>query len=130
MQLVREAVVVALGGGCGAVARYFVTQLSHHLLGRAFPWGTLTVNVLGSLVLGVAYVVVMERLGGAGLWRGAIIVGFLGAFTTFSTFSLDTVLLLEQGHGLRAMVNVVANVVACVVLAWVGVAVARQLMAA
>ena len=118
---------VAAGGACGALLRMWVAQGVYGLLGRGFPFGTLVVNVAGSLAMGVVYVVFFERYAIAPEWRAALVVGFLGAFTTFSTFSMDTLALLEQGEHARAGANVVLSVVACLAACWLGMAAARQL---
>ena len=118
---------VAAGGAFGALLRLWVAQGVHALLGRGFPFGTLVVNVSGSLAMGVVYVLFFERFDIPPEWRAALIVGFLGAFTTFSTFSMDTLLLVQQGEHARAGMNVVLSVVLCLAGCWLGMAVARQL---
>ena len=95
-------IAVAAGGALGALLRLWVAQGVHALLGRGFPFGTLVVNVSGSLAMGVVYVLFFERFDIPPEWRAALIVGFLGAFTTFSTFSMDTLLLVQQGEHARA----------------------------
>jgi len=127
VQLLRELAAIAAGGALGATSRHLIAQAMQRWLGTAFPWGTLTVNVVGSLAIGAVYVALAQRSGG--LWRAAILVGFIGALTTFSTFSLDTLTLLQQGHALRAGVNVLANVGVCLGAAWLGLVVCRYLMA-
>ena len=117
---------VAAGGACGALLRWWVAQGVHALLGRGFPYGTLVVNVSGSLVIGVLYVLFFERYDIAPEWRAALVVGLLGAFTTFSTFSMDTLLLIQQGEHARAGMNVVLSVVLCLAGCWLGIAAARQ----
>lgn len=89
---------IALGGALGALARYVAARQVGEALGLGFPWGTLSVNVLGSFLLGAAAeIVALAAPEGAAL-RGFLVVGLLGGFTTFSTFSLDTVLLAERGR--------------------------------
>ena len=123
----RTMLAIAAGGACGALLRFWVTQGAHALLGRGFPYGTLIVNVAGSVAIGVLYVALSERHGIAPEWRSAIATGFLGAFTTFSTFSLDTLLLVHQGDHLKAGVNVLSSVALCLAGCWLGMAAARQL---
>ena len=120
-------VAVAAGGACGALLRFWVTQGAHALFGRGFPLGTLAVNVTGSVAIGVAYVMFFERHDLAPEWRAALVTGFLGAFTTFSTFSMDTLLLIQQGEHVKAGTNVASNVVLCLAGCWLGMAAARQL---
>ncbi len=122
-----QALAIAGGGAVGAVARYWVSVGVYALLGRAFPYGTLTVNVLGAGLIGILSVLLIERLAVAPEWRGAVLVGFLGAFTTFSTFSYETLMLLEDGYLLRAALNVLGNVLLCLVAAWLGVSLGRAL---
>ena len=106
---------VAAGGAFGAVARYLVMTGIGRLLGpHDFPWGTLTVNIAGSVLMGV----LIEML--ALVWspsqevRAFLVVGVLGAFTTFSTFSLDVVVLVERGQNLFVSAYVAGSVVLCV----------------
>jgi CrcB protein len=77
--------------------------------------------------MGTIYVLFIERMDVDPVWRGALLIGLLGAFTTFSTFSMETLSLVENGESLRAMLNVVASVVLCIVACWVGVVAGRQL---
>lgn len=125
--LLRELTLVALGGACGAVLRLLLSSGVYGLLGRAFPYGTLAVNVIGSLAMGLAYVLLIERPGIAEAWRAVVTVGLLGAFTTFSTFALDTLLLLQHGALARAGANMALSVALCVGGAYVGMLLARQL---
>lgn len=118
---------VAAGGALGAVARFGVYNGVHVVLGRDFPYGTLAVNVLGSLAMGFLYIWLFDRLNVGEVWRAFLLVGCLGAFTTFSAFSIETLNLMEQGHYVRSLVNVTASVVSCVGAAALGAAAARQL---
>ncbi|HEX6929648.1 MAG TPA: fluoride efflux transporter CrcB [Gammaproteobacteria bacterium] len=116
---------VAGGGAIGAVLRHGV------MLGiarGAFPWATLLVNVSGSLLFGFLAIWLNERLPVAADLRAFLFVGVLGAFTTFSTFSWDTFVLLQEGAVMRAGMNVVANVAMCLLAAAAGVWLARQLL--
>ena len=109
---------VAMGGAVGASMRYLIVQISTNLLGKGFPFGTLAVNVLGSFLLGILYAFMQQDNGeNAGL-RSLIGIGLLGAFTTFSTFSLDTVLLIQHGEVMKASLNVFFNVTVCLISVW------------
>jgi CrcB protein len=128
MDWLRELAAVAGGGALGATSRHLLSQAVYQWLGRGFPWGTLVVNVVGSLILGAVYVLLIERTTtNHDAWRLLIVVGFLGALTTFSTFSMDTLALLEQGNPLRAGANVLANVGVCIGAAWLGLTACRYL---
>lgn len=118
---------IALGGALGAVLRYAVTNGVHALIGRGFPYGTLTVNVLGSLLMGAMYIIFIERVSNNLGLRVMIITGFLGAFTTFSTFSIETFNLLEEGEALKALLNILISVTLCLLAAWVGVIIGREI---
>ncbi|MES9969885.1 MAG: fluoride efflux transporter CrcB [Candidatus Thiodiazotropha sp.] len=122
-----QLIAIASGGAVGALFRFWVSSGVHSMLGRGFPYGTLLVNVLGSLVMGFLYVLLLERTTVSPELRGALLIGFLGAFTTFSTFSIETLNLLEQAEVLKAGLNILLSVVACVLACWFGLMVGRQL---
>jgi CrcB protein len=111
---------IAIGGAIGACLRFALSEWMLHLFGRAFPFGTLLVNILGSFVIGLLYGLLITEQIAPNPWRIFVGIGVLGAFTTFSTFSMDTVLLLQQGDWFKAVANVVLNVVLCLTLAWLG----------
>ena len=111
---------VAFGGAVGACLRYACNELALNVLGKSFPFGTLLVNILGSFVLGWLYALISSGAIAVAPWRALITIGLIGAFTTFSTFSLDTVLLLQQGDWQKAIANVLLNVLLCLTLAWLG----------
>ena len=106
-------VAVAVGGALGAVSRYSFGLVAFALIGNRFPWATLGVNVVGSFLIGLAAVLIGDRIVDGELWRPLIIVGFLGAFTTFSAFSLDTLLLLQQGNYNTALAYMLGSVALC-----------------
>ena len=109
-----QLILVAVGGALGAVARYlmsgFVVNNTNHYL----PLGTLTVNVLGSMLMGVCFVLIMEKSQLPPASRQLLMVGFLGAFTTFSTFSLEPLTLIQEGHILSAAIYILLSVLCCI----------------
>ncbi|HEY9147861.1 MAG TPA: fluoride efflux transporter CrcB [Gammaproteobacteria bacterium] len=122
-----QSLVIAAGGAVGALLRFWSANWVYAMLGRGFPYGTLVVNVLGSLLMGFCYVWLVERSSLGPEWRALIMVGFLGAFTTFSTFSIETMNLLEGGAVVKALLNMVLSVMLCVAAAWLGLVAGRQL---
>ena len=115
-----QITAIFLGGGLGALARFFVSTFVNERVGSNFPYGTLTVNVVGSFLMGFLAMWLVEKLGLTPLLRLAIFVGFLGAFTTFSTFSMETLNLFEEGLAGRALLNMVVNMMFSVLAVWLG----------
>ncbi len=109
------------------MARYWASNGVYGMLGRGFPYGTLFVNVLGSLLMGVLYIVLLERMNVGPEVRGVMLIGFLGAFTTFSTFSIETLNLIEQAAYAKAIANAFLSVLVCVGAAWLGVLIGRSM---
>ena len=117
---------VAAGGAIGASLRYLVVRWAGHVLGLGFPYGTLIVNVGGSLVMGVAAVMMMERFPGSwGRFSPFLMTGLLGGFTTFSAFSLDALFLIERGRNLAAAAYIGGSVALSIAGLWAGLALAR-----
>jgi len=113
---------IALGGALGSMARYGCSSLMAAWLGERFPWGTLAVNVAGSFAIGL-----LAALSGAdgralvaGDMRQFLLVGVLGGYTTFSSFSLQTLALAQQGEVARAGLNIAGSVILCLAAAWLG----------
>lgn len=120
MSSYKVYLLVATGGAFGAMLRFFISELVMSLLGRGFPYATLLVNVTGSFIMGVLYAAVQQEYAIVIPWRTILSIGFLGALTTFSTFSLDTLLMLQQGAWFKAGLNVTLNVIVCIGVAWLG----------
>lgn len=123
----NQVMAIAAGGALGSVLRYGLSTWVHSLAGRGFPYGTLAVNVLGCLAMGFLFVLLVERMGESAIWRAGLLIGVLGGFTTFSTFSIETFNLIEQGAMAKAAGNMAASLVLCVGATWLGVLSARQL---
>lgn len=122
-----NVLAVGAGGAIGSVLRYALSIWVHSGFGRGFPYGTLAVNVLGSLAMGILFVLFTERFADSPVWRAALLIGVLGGFTTFSSFSIETMNLIEQGETWKAAVNVTASVTLCLGATWVGIVAGRQL---
>ena len=121
---------VAIGSGVGGMARFACTGLGTRWFGETFPWGTLFVNIAGSLLIGVLAVAIQ----GEGRWlgmdaRALFMVGACGGFTTFSSFSLQTLNLLNDGEYLQAGANIGLSVILCLAAVWAGSAVAASITA-
>lgn len=106
---------IALGGGLGAIARYGANLWLYPLFEQRFPLPTLCINVLGSALMGVAYVWLIERGTDHPVLRHLLMTGFLGAFTTFSAFSLDAFALMRNGASLTAIAYVLLSVTSCII---------------
>lgn len=112
--------VIALGGALGAMSRAFLSAQFTKLLGTSFPFATLAINFIGSFLMGICAVIILDYLKMTGYWRELIMVGFLGALTTFSTFSMEGLNLLHAGQWLAAIVYFLVSVVGCVFACFVG----------
>lgn len=124
----QTTLLIALGGALGAVTRFFLHTSVQRYSVSGFPLGTLVVNVLGSFLIGITFVVLVEKIQIAEQWRAIVIIGFLGAMTTFSTFSLDALLLLEQGHYNSALLYILSSVFVCLIAAFAGLQLARLIL--
>ena len=101
-------VFVAIGGSIGATFRYLISILMHKMLGSSFAYGTLTVNILGSFIIGFLYLYFEQTI--SPNVKAMLITGMLGALTTFSTFSLETILMIQEGLYFKALLNITLNV--------------------
>jgi len=126
----KHLVFIALGGAFGALARYWLYVLVHGTAPVRFPWATLAVNCLGSFAIGIAYVLIVERGAVHPDWRSVAMIGFLGAFTTMSAFSLDIVLMWERKELVSALLYVASTVGASVAAVLAGLMLMRRIAAA
>lgn len=124
-----QILAIIAGGAVGALLRFLVSGGVYQWLGRDFPYGTLAVNLIGSFLIGMMTEALMvEPIGRlTAAYRPAILIGFFGSFTTFSTFALETVNLLEQGFLIRAVSNALISVASCLSAAWFGILLGRTL---
>lgn len=124
-----QLIAIAAGGAIGSVLRFGLSSGLHGWFGRGFPYGTLAVNVLGSFLIGLLLVVITSHEHLSPLWRSFLMVGFLGAFTTFSTFSLESVELLQQGELVKSLLNIAGNLAVCLSVCWLGLHLGRTIVA-
>ena|SRR5436309_2775353 len=118
--------MVLLGGGGGSLARYVIGSVIAARTGGRFPLGTLIVNVSGSFLIGLVMTLLTERLQPHPNWRLLLVVGFLGGYTTFSTFEYETFRAVQDGGKWIGLLNVVGSVALGYAAVWVGAAIARQ----
>ncbi len=122
--VVQHFIAIGLGGFAGALCRYAGVRWVHSWTGDGFPWGTFVVNVAGSFLLGLVLAVASVRAVDPDL-RAAVAVGFCGSLTTMSSFSFETLSLLERGAYVLAAGNVLLSVGVCVASVWCGLVVGR-----
>ena len=113
---------IAIGSALGGVARYWCSGVAARLVGETFPWGTIVVNILGSFIIGFFATLTGPdgRVYVGSLGRQFVMIGICGGYTTFSSFSLQTLNLMNDGEWFRAGANIVLSVVCCLVAVWIG----------
>jgi CrcB protein len=122
-----DVLVISLGAIIGANARYFISRYAARMLGPVFPYGTLFINVIGSLIVGFFVVWTSERVLADPRWRLLVVVGFCGSLTTFSSYAYETMAYFEQGQWGLMLTNVFSNNLLCLGGALAGMALARVL---
>lgn len=120
--------LIFLGAGCGGLLRYWISNAIYLLTDKQFPYGTLVVNVSGSLIMGFLFALIVERFNTQGPHlRSLLLIGLLGGYTTFSSFSIETINLIENSQYSSAILNMMLSTFLCVSAAWVGVIGGRYL---
>ena len=125
--IVNDFLVISLGAILGANARWIISRYAAKVLGPVFPYGTLVINVSGSFIVGFFMIWATERVLLDPRWRLLVVVGFCGAFTTFSSFAFETMAYFEQGQWMLMAANFLSNNLLCLVAALAGMALARAL---
>lgn len=123
--MMLKILAVAVGGSIGATTRYLVSTWAAERFGASFPYGTLIVNVVGCFIIGAFMTLTTERLIVSSYWRLLITVGFVGGLTTFSSFSYETLRLVEDADMMQAFYNMGLNLVLGFLATWVGIGAAR-----
>lgn len=123
-----NTLLVFVGCGVGGIFRYWISTLIYTVFGHGFPHGTIFVNISGSFIMGLLTVLLEQRIGTIDVHlRGMLLVGLLGGYTTFSSFSMDTISLIETGRYEAAIAYILGSVVLCLVGVWAGMLLGRQL---
>lgn len=124
----NNTALIFLGAGLGGVFRYWISNAVHFFLDKQFPYGTFVVNVSGCFLMGLLFVLTVERISSFSTpLRAFLLIGFLGGYTTFSSFSIETINLFENGYAFNAIFNMLLSTVICVLAAWLGVVGGRSL---
>ena len=123
--MAKELSLIALAGALGTLARYGLSALVYGIMGQKFPWGTLAVNAIGCFLFGLIWVLAEERLVISGQTRFVILTGFMGAFTTFSTFGFESAVLLRDSEWMLATLNVVGHIALGIICVFAGFAAGR-----
>jgi CrcB protein len=119
--------MVAIGGALGSALRFWVGEYVGHRMGGRFPYGTFVINCTGSFLIGLVVTLLSERAHWNPNWRYLIPIGFIGGYTTFSTFELETFRSFQDGEGLVASLNVILSVIVGFISVWLGVITGRTI---
>ncbi len=120
--------LIFIGAGLGGVLRYLASNGAYSLFGRNFPYGTLLVNITGSFLMGLFFILLLEKIGRvAPQLRAFLLIGVLGGYTTFSSFSIETFNLFETGAFSVAFINIFLSILLCLLATWGGIILGRHL---
>lgn len=128
MVLMEEVIAVIIFGAVGSLIRFLLSRYVNELLPKNFPWGILVVNVSGCFIIGFLAVFLVGRFELNAFWRAGIFVGFLGGYTTFSSFSLDTISLLQAQNYSAGIINIAASLLFSLLATTVGILLGRTLV--
>ncbi|AMP88654.1 fluoride efflux transporter CrcB [Legionella pneumophila] len=126
--VVAPYLAVAIGGSLGAISRYLVTIMAQNMWGIKFPYGTLLVNTVGSFLAGFFLIVLAGRFSAEESFRLFLFTGFLGAFTTFSSFAAESLFMFEQGYWFKLITNILVNNVGSLFMVFIGTLVAKYVL--
>jgi CrcB protein len=123
----NQLIIIGIGGAAGAILRFITSKSVQTWVGGSFPFGILAVNLIGSFAIGILATLFIERSSLDPIWRAGILIGLLGGFTTFSSFSLDTINLLRNGAVMQATLYIFSSVFLCLLAAWLGILLGRNI---
>ncbi len=124
----NQTLLIFIGAGLGGVLRYWISNSVYFVFGKQFPVGTLIVNVSGCFLMGLLFVLTLERFDSHGSQlRALLLIGLLGGYTTFSSFAIETINLVESGNAFSGFINILLSTVVCLFAAWLGVIGGRNL---
>jgi fluoride exporter len=122
-----KLIVILFGGGLGAVCRFLFSESIYNLWGRAFPYGILACNVIGSLIMGILTALFIYKLHIGDVWKAALLTGFLGGFTTFSSFSIDTLNLINAGEYIKAGIYILLSLILTLGFVFIGFLIGKSI---
>jgi CrcB protein len=123
--MIRQVLLVGLGGGLGSIARFLCQRWAAYIYPNAFPWGTMAVNVLGSLLIGVFWGMSFKSFASNENWKLFLMTGICGGFTTFSAFSLESINLLRENRSMLFFVYIACSVIICLLATYAGMKISR-----
>jgi len=124
--ILQLSLAIAIGGAIGSVLRFWLSKFIQDSITSGFPFGILVVNVLGSFLIGFLATLLVDRFYLNHIWRAFILIGFLGGFTTFSSFSIDAINLLRQGFQLQSLLYIISSLIFCLSATWLGILLATR----
>lgn len=124
----EKYLLIGLGGAIGSISRYVLSRMVYHSAGESFPYGTLAVNIIGCFLIGLLMAVMQERLVTSPNYRYLLVIGLLGGFTTFSSFSYETLELMRMGSMTASLFNIFYNIAGCLASTWCGYMIGKNIL--